>query len=103
MELWFVISAAILSISIIILAILLTPKKRKPPPRRQVKKPAPLPQAVKQTVKPPEPQAPGKMQNLIATEKKKRKREETRKWVGENPVIATRIIRCWLNQRKKRI
>ena len=99
MELWLVFSGVILLISIIMLVILLKPNKRKPSPRQQVKKTAP----VKQAVKPPEPQAPGKTHNIIATEQKKRKREEVRKWVGENPVIATRIVRFWLHQAKKRV
>lgn len=101
MELWLAISGIILLISLILLVMLLKPKKRKPPPRRQVKKTAPPPP---QVVKPSEPQAPGKsVQNLIIMEKKKRKREATRKWVGENPAIAAKVVRSWLNQGRRRV
>ena len=93
MQLWLAISGFILLMCIIALAILLKQDKSKPPPRQQIKKIALPPKPTKPTV----PQGKN-VQDFVATEKRKRMREQTRQWVVQNPKKAVKMIRFWLHQ-----
>jgi flagellar biosynthesis/type III secretory pathway M-ring protein FliF/YscJ len=99
MEFWLILSGVVLLLCIILLAFLLTPKKTKKATPKQIKKPVP----------PPTPQLPAttsiqtqKTKNLIEMEQNKRKRKEVREFADKYPVIATRFVRKWLWEGKKR-
>lgn len=92
MEIW-IIAGGVLFVSIVLLAILLKPEKAKPLPPKAPKK-APRAPA---TAKPPTLQKPAPKNNPA-----KERQNAMQKWVGENPVIAGKLIRIWINEGRKR-
>lgn len=103
MDPWLIAGIFFIVALVVLMVVLLLPEKKAPPAKKVPIKPKPQakPKPVPAPVK---PAAAAKQTPPVALPKTpgNKKRKMMQRWVGDNPAIASRIIRGWLRQGRRR-